>query len=57
MTKEQDKCSGRLCVVRDDCIHYLLGLKKKKKRGRWIDSEQCSGNTSGHLYFTQKDKK
>ena len=34
------RCSGRLCVIYEDCLHYLE-TKKPPRKGKWINPDAC----------------
>ena len=34
------RCSGRECVQKKQCLHYLE-TEKPHKKGKWIKADQC----------------
>lgn len=34
------RCSGRECVQKEQCLHYLE-TKKPPRKGKWVKAEQC----------------
>jgi len=37
---DMTRCSGRECVQKNECLHYLES-KKPLRKGKWIKASQC----------------
>lgn len=35
------RCSGRMCMVAEECLHYLES-KKPPRKGKWIRPQICT---------------
>lgn len=49
------KCSGKGCTLKTECLHYSESLLDTRVKGKWVDAEQCI--SSGYGFILRVDDK